>query len=56
MIHGDKDNIIGLWATKPFENNISNLKIKIFTNMGHMPMIEDTTGVVKEINDFIKID
>ena len=56
MIHGDKDNIIGLWATKPFENNINNLKIKIFKNMGHMPMIEDPIGVVKEINDFIKID
>ncbi len=51
VIHGEEDNIIGSERSLVFEENIDNAKIKIYPNVGHLPMYEEP---VRTANDIIR--
>ena len=51
VIHGEEDNIIGFERSFVFEENIDNSKIKIYSNVGHLPMYEEP---VRTANDIIR--
>ena len=51
VIHGEEDNIIGFERSLVFKENINNSKIKIYSNVGHLPMYEEP---VRTANDIIR--
>ena len=51
VIHGEEDNIIGFERSLVFKENIDNAEIKIYPEIGHLPMYEDP---VRTANDIIK--
>ena len=51
VIHGEEDNIIGFERSSVFKENIDNAEIKIYPEIGHLPMYEDP---VRTANDIIK--
>ena len=51
VIHGEEDNIIGFERSSVFKENIVNAEIKIYPEIGHLPMYEDP---VRTANDIIK--
>ena len=53
VIHGEEDNLIQVERSKYFEENIPNEEVKIYTNIGHLPMYEDPERTAKDIRDFI---
>lgn len=53
VIHGEEDNLIQVESSKYFEENIPDVEVKIYTNIGHLPMYEDPERTAKDIRDFI---
>ena len=51
VIHGEEDNIIGFERSSVFKENIDNAEIKIYPEIGHLPMYEDP---FRTANDIIK--
>ena len=54
VIHGEEDNLIQVESSKYFEENIPNVEVKIYSNIGHLPMYEDPERTAKDIRNFIK--
>jgi len=54
IIHGEEDNLINVANSKYYQENIPELKVKIYTNIGHMPMYEDPIRTAKDVKEFIK--
>ena len=44
LIHGTDDNLINVNVTNIYSNNISNLDLKIYENVGHWPAQKIQTG------------
>jgi pimeloyl-ACP methyl ester carboxylesterase len=53
VIHGEEDNLIQVESSKYFEENIPNVEVKIYSNIGHLPMYEDPERTAKDIRNFI---
>ena len=53
VIHGEEDNLIDVESSKHFEENIPEVTVKIYSNIGHLPMYEDPERTAKDIRDFI---
>ena len=53
VIHGEEDNLIELESVRHFEQNIPNVKVKIYPDIGHLPMYEDPERTSKDIRDFL---
>nr|MCS5548560.1 alpha/beta hydrolase [SAR86 cluster bacterium] len=53
VIHGEEDNLIDVESSKHFEENIPEVAVKIYPNIGHLPMYEDPERTAKDIRDFI---
>jgi len=53
VIHGEEDNLIEVESSKHFEENIPEVEVKIYSNIGHLPMYEDPERTAKDIRDFI---
>jgi len=53
VIHGEEDNLIKVESSKHFEENIPEVEVKIYSNIGHLPMYEDPERTAKDIRDFI---
>ena len=53
VIHGEEDNLIEVESSKHFEENIPEVTVKIYSNIGHLPMYEDPERTSKDIRDFI---
>ncbi len=53
VIHGEEDNLIDVESSKHFEENIPEVAVKIYSNIGHLPMYEDPERTAKDIRDFI---
>ena len=54
VIHGEEDNLIDVESSKHFEKNIPEVAVKIYSNIGHLPMYEDPERTAKDIRDFIE--
>ena len=54
VIHGEEDNLIKVESSKYFEENIPKVEVKIYSNIGHLPMYEDPERTAKDIRSFIK--
>ena len=53
VIHGEEDNLIKVESSKYFEENIPDVEVKIYSDIGHLPMYEDPERTAKDIRDFI---
>ena len=53
VIHGEEDNLIELDSVRHFEQNIPDVKVKIYADIGHLPMYEDPERTAKDIRGFI---
>ena len=53
VIHGEEDNLIEVESSKHFEENIPEVTVKIYSNIGHLPMYEDPERTAEDIRDFI---
>ena len=54
IIHGEEDNLINVDSSKLYQENIPKVEVKIYSNIGHMPMYEDPERTAKDITEFIK--
>ena len=54
VIHGEEDNIIGFERSLVFKENIDNAEIKIYPEIGHLPMYEDPVRTANDIIKFFK--
>ena len=54
LIHGEKDNIIDLKNSLHFEENITDIEVKIYPSTGHQPMYEDPIRTANDIRNFIQ--
>ena len=54
VIHGEEDNLIKVESSKYFKENILDVEIKIYPDIGHLPMYEDPERTAKDIRDFIE--
>ncbi len=54
VIHGDKDNIIPIERSQVFEEYIDNVEIKIYSQIGHLPMYEDPNKTANDIKSFLQ--
>ena len=54
VIHGEEDNIIGFERSSVFKENIDNAEIKIYPEIGHLPMYEDPVRTANDIIKFFK--
>ncbi len=54
VIHGDKDNIIPIERSQVFEEYIDNVEIKIYSQIGHLPMYEDPNKTAHDIKSFLQ--
>ena len=54
IIHGEEDNLIELDSVRHFEENIPNVKVKIYPNIGHLPMYEDPARTAIDIKNFLQ--
>ena len=54
VIHGKEDNIIGFERSSVFKENIDNAEIKIYPEIGHLPMYEDPVRTANDIIKFFK--
>ena len=55
VIHGEEDNIIGFERSSVFKENIDNAEIKIYPEIGHLPMYEDPTRTADDILKFFQV-
>ena len=51
-IHGEEDNIIPYSSSFIFEDNIKDVELKIYPNVGHLPMYEAPEKVAEDIKQF----
>ena len=54
IIHGEEDNLIELDSVRHFEENIPDVKVKIYPNIGHLPMYEDPARTAIDIKNFLQ--
>ena len=54
VIHGDKDNIIPIERSQVFEEYIDNVEVKIYSQIGHLPMYEDPNKTANDIKSFLQ--
>ena len=54
IIHGEEDNLIELDSVRHFEENIPDVKVKIYPNIGHLPMYEDPVRTAIDIKNFLQ--
>ncbi len=54
VIHGDKDNIIPIERSQVYEEYIDNVEIKIYSQIGHLPMYEDPNKTANDIKSFLQ--
>tara|TARA_B110000014_G_C20111738_1_gene585876 strand:+ start:96 stop:1073 length:978 start_codon:yes stop_codon:yes gene_type:complete len=54
LIHGEKDNIINVKNSRYFKENITDIEIKIYSSIGHLPMYEDPKMTANDIKNFIQ--
>ena len=54
IIHGEEDNLINVDSSKLYQENIPKVEVKIYSNIGHMPMYEDPERTANDIKEFIK--
>jgi len=54
VIHGEEDNIINVKRSFIFEENINNVKLKIYPGIGHLPMYEDPVRTASDIKEFFR--
>ena len=54
VIHGEEDNIIGFERSLVFKENIDNAEIKIYPEIGHLPMYEDPARTADDILKFFQ--
>ncbi|GAA6133693.1 alpha/beta fold hydrolase [Oceaniserpentilla sp. 4NH20-0058] len=53
ILWGEQDKILGVENAKIFDENISNTKLIIYKNVGHVPMLEIPEQSAKDISEFI---
>ena len=51
-IHGEEDNIIPYSSSFIFQDNIKDVELKIYPNVGHLPMYEAPEKVAEDIKQF----
>ena len=51
-IHGEEDNIIPYSSSFIFKDNIKDVELKIYPNVGHLPMYEAPEKVSEDIKQF----
>ena len=54
VIHGKEDNIIPFESSFVFQENIKDVEMKIYPNIGHLPMYEAPLNVASDIKDFLR--
>ena len=54
VIHGEEDNIINVNRSSIFEENINNVVLKIYPQIGHLPMYEDPINTASDIKEFFQ--
>ena len=54
IIHGEEDNLINVDSSILYQENIPKVEVKIYSNIGHMPMYEDPVRTANDIKEFIK--
>ncbi len=54
VIHGEEDNIAGFERSLVFKENIDNAEIKIYPEIGHLPMYEDPARTANDIIKFFQ--
>ncbi|MFL2705723.1 MAG: alpha/beta fold hydrolase [Gammaproteobacteria bacterium] len=54
VIHGEEDNLIELDSVRHFEQNIPEVTIKIYSEIGHLPMYEDPLRTANDIKNFLQ--
>ena len=54
VIHGDKDNIIPIERSQVFEEYIDKVEVKIYSQIGHLPMYEDPNKTANDIKSFLQ--
>lgn len=54
VIHGDKDNIIPIERSQVFGEYIDNVEVKIYSQIGHLPMYEDPNKTANDIKSFLQ--
>ena len=54
VIHGKEDNIIPFESSFVFQENIRDIEMKIYPNIGHLPMYEAPLNVASDIKDFLR--
>ena len=54
VIHGEEDNIIDFKSSYHFEENINDVKVRIYPEIGHLPMYEDPENTANDIKKFIQ--
>ncbi len=52
VIHGEEDNIIPYSSSFIFQDNIKDVELKIYPNVGHLPMYEAPEKVAEDIKQF----
>tara|TARA_Y100001960_G_scaffold197550_1_gene206729 strand:- start:12542 stop:13522 length:981 start_codon:yes stop_codon:yes gene_type:complete len=54
IIHGEEDNLIELDSVRHFEENIPDVEVKIYPDIGHLPMYEDPVRTAIDIKNFLQ--
>ena len=55
IIHGKEDKIIPFESSLNLAGYFKNPVVKIYDNIGHLPMIEDPEKVANDVNLFLKV-
>ena len=53
VIHGAKDNLVHVENSKHYADNIPQITVKIYEEIGHMPMYEDPKRTSMDIREFL---
>lgn len=54
VIHGREDNIIPFQSSFIFQENIKDVDMKIYPDIGHLPMYEAPLNLASDIKDFLR--
>ena len=54
VIHGEEDNIINVKRSLIFKENMNKVKLKIYPEIGHLPMYEDPIRTARDIREFFR--
>lgn len=53
IMWGEKDRVLDVSAVKAFKDAIPQAEVKIYSDLGHVPMLEDPTASAETITQFV---